>query len=395
MVKFSLKALQETLLHCRIPAWLFYDFLGLDPLALRILKLSFEQNRTRRWFYLVPDRGNAVKIVHRIEPDALADLPGETLCYSGKTELEEVLKKIISPFNQVAMQYSPNNAVPYVSRVDAGTVELVKSLGVKVVSSGDLIQLLEATWSEQQLRLHREAANFLYGCVFDSFDWVRDHLRKKETVSELSLQEFLIKKFRKNHFIANYPPIVAVNSHTGNPHYSPHKKSNMHIRKGSLLLLDLWCKKQDRNAPYADITWVGYIGKEIPEKIQSIFHIVREARDKAIDFIRGRTLAGHPIFGYEVDDKVRHFILAKGYGEYFLHRTGHSIGSEVYWIGANLDNFETEDHRQLLPKTCFSVEPGIYLKDFGIRSEVNIYIDHRHLEINPPKTQDNIIFIPG
>jgi len=358
-----------------------------------VLQLTPKQNRTRRWFYFIPSQGSPVKLAHRIEPDALEELPGETILYSGRLELEEMLRKVVRSVEQVAMQYSPKNAVPYISKVDAGTVELIKSFGVQVVSSGDLIQEVEAKLNDKQLKSHREAAAFLFECVNEAFSFIRTSLKKKQSVSELVVQEFLVNRFKRNRYISNYPPIVAVDAHTGNPHYAPAKKTNFTIKPGSLVLLDLWCKKNEKESTYADITWVGYVGEEIPPKIQEVFDIVREARDKAIDFVRGRVLAGHPLFGYVIDDKARHVITTRGYGEHFTHRTGHSIGDEVHWIGANIDNFETEEHRRIIPKTCFSIEPGIYLKDFGIRSEVDVYVDERHVEVNPPELQDAIILI--
>jgi Xaa-Pro aminopeptidase len=334
-----------------------------------------------------------VKLVHRIEPDVLEEIPGEKLLYSGKVEMEEMLKKILSSVRTAAMQYSPKNAVPYISRVDAGTVELIRSLGVEVVSSGDLIQILEAVLTKKELESHRKAASFLYSCVEEGFKHIAASLKNRQRVTEFSVQEFILNRFKKGKFISDHPPIVAVGPHASNPHYSPQKTTDAPITENSLVLLDMWCKSSEKGAVYSDITWTGYMGKKIPEKIQEVFSIVRDARNKAIDFIRGRVLANHPVMGYEVDEKVRHFIASKGYGEYFLHRTGHSIGREVHWIGANLDNFETVEQRIILPRTCFSVEPGIYLKDFGIRSELDVYVDERHLEVNPEKLQEELIQI--
>lgn len=390
----KLELIRENLKRLAIHAWLFYDFRGIDPLALQILNLSPKKFRTRRWFYLVPGEGDPVKLVHRIEADALDDLPGEKILYSSQTELEEMLKMLLRPVSRVAMQYSPRNAVPYVSKVDAGTVELVKSCGVEVVSSGDLIQALEATWTKKQLDSHRKAAAFLHTCVEDAFAKIKTALKKREKVTELSIQEFILDKFKKERFVSNHPPIVAVNAHAGTPHYAPEKTTDAEIKAGCLVLLDLWCKKNEKDAAYADITWTGYVGEKVPEKIQNVFEVVRDARNKAIDFIRGRILADHPLMGYEVDEKTRHYIVSKGYGEQFTHRTGHSIGQEVHWIGANIDNFETIEQRRIIPKTCFSIEPGIYFKDFGIRSEVDVYVDERHVEVNPPELQESLILVP-
>jgi Xaa-Pro aminopeptidase len=389
----KLEEIKNSLKQTGIQSWLFYDFQGLDPLAVHILGLSPKQMRTRRWFYFVPKEGDPVKLAHRIEPEALEDLPGEKLLYSGKIEMEEILKEILSSVKEVAMQYSPKNAVPYISRVDAGTLELIRSFGVNVVSSGDLIQILEAVLSKKELESHRKAASFLFSCVQEGFHYIASALKKKESVTELSVQEFILNRMKKGKFVSDHPPIVAVNAHTANPHYSPDKKTDTVITENSLVLLDMWCKSSEKESVYADITWTGYIGEAVPKKILDIFTIVRDARNKGIDFIRGRILADHPVIGYEVDEKVRHYIDSKGYGGFFIHRTGHSIGREVHWIGANLDNFETVEQRTILPGTCFSVEPGIYLKEFGIRSELDVYVDHRHLEVNPQKLQDEMILV--
>lgn len=389
----KLEGIQDALKRHGIPAWLFYDFRGQDPLALHVLALSPKGHRTRRWFYFVPAQGAPVKLVHRIEPEALDELPGEKILYSGRTELEEMLGKVVRSVDQVAMQYSRQGAVPYVSRVDAGTVELVRSFGVDVVSSGDLIQILEAAWSGKQLRSHQQAAAFLLRIVREAFHRIGASLKKKESITELSIQEFLLDCFKKERYLSNHPPIVAANAHSANPHYSPTKKTNAPIGPGSLVLLDVWCKKNEKDAAYADITWVAHVGNQVPPKIAEIFDLVREARDKAIDFVRGRILAGHPLFGYEVDDKARHIIASKGYGEYFTHRTGHSIGHEVHWVGANIDNFETAEHRRILHRTCFSIEPGIYLKEFGVRSEVDVYVEEHHVEVNPTEIQEEVVLI--
>jgi Xaa-Pro dipeptidase len=389
----NLSFIQENLKRFGIPAWLFYDFRGLDPIALQILELSDKKFRTRRWFYFVPREGDPVKLVHRIEADALDELPGEKILYSSHTELTEMLGKILSGVDRVAMQYSPTSAVPYISRVDAGTVELVRNCGVEVVSSGDLIQALKATLTPKALESHREAASFLYACIQEAFQQIGKKLKKGGTISELSIQKFLLDRFKKNKFVSNHPPIVAVNAHTANPHYAPTKESSFSIKAGDLVLIDAWCKKDEKDAVYADITWTAYIGDRVPQKIQDVFEVVRDARNKALDFLRGRILAGHPVIGYEVDEKTRHYIESKGYAAFFTHRTGHSIGEEVHWIGANMDNFETVEQRRILPRTCFSIEPGIYLKEFGIRSEVDVYVEERHLEVNPPQLQEELVLI--
>lgn len=384
--------IQEVLLSSNIQAWLFYDFQGLDPIGRRILKLPRNSHETRRWFYLVPAKGIPVKLTHKIEPNTLDHLPGDKVLYAGWRELESGLSHILTEIKQVAMQYSPLNAIPYVSKVDAGTIELVRKTGTNIVSSCDLIQYFEAVWTKEQFQSHIKAANLLRKIVDITFAEIGKRTRMSHCSNEFEIQQFMMELFKKEKLITNYPPIVAVNANSGNPHYTPNVNQSSPIKEGDFVLLDLWAKcKEPADAVYADITWTGFIGKEVPKQYIDIFEIVTGARDAAIAFIKDKASSGNVLFGWEIDDVTRNFITRHGYSHYFTHRTGHSIGEEVHWNGANIDNFETRDERQILPNTCFSIEPGIYLPEFGIRSEVNVYVDKGSIIITGEPIQHHIV----
>jgi Xaa-Pro aminopeptidase len=276
------------------------------------------------------------------------------------------------------MQYSPMNAVPYVSRVDAGTMELVRSFGVEVVSSGDLIQLFEARWTDRQLESHQYAASALRRIVDEAFGHVAEILSKGLSLTEYGLQQFILSRIREAGMVTSSPPIAAVNAHSADPHYAPPAAGSATITRDDLVLIDLWAKQPAAGSVYADITWTAYAGSTVPEKHRTVFSIVRQGRDAALNFVRTQMLAGQRPFGYEVDSACRLVIQAAGYGAQFVHRTGHSIGEEVHGNGANIDGLETQDTRRLMPHTCFSIEPGIYLPgEFGIRSELDVFLTER------------------
>lgn len=361
-----------------LDGWLFYDFRGSDPLAYRVLRLDPSQHVTRRWYYWIPAQAIPAKLVHRIEPHTLERLPGTTTLYVGWDEQRGYLGRILHGVKRLAMQYSPMNAVPYISRVDAGTVELVRSFGIEVVSSADLVQRFEAVWDDAQLASHREAADKLRRIVDEAFRFVATSLPARTTLNEYGLQQFILSRFGEHGLITGSPPIVAVNAHSADPHYSPGPRGSWAIGPGDLVLIDLWAKRPEPRSVYADITWTGYVGPAVPSRQREIFEIVREARDAALAFVRTRVAAGDFPCGWEVDEVCRQVIRKAGYGERFLHRTGHSIGEEVHGNGANMDNLETRDGRRLIPRTCFSIEPGIYLTGkFGIRSELDVYLSDR------------------
>ena len=372
--------IQRDLRTAKLDGWLFYDFRGRDPIAQRILDLP-EGMRTRRWFYFVPAKGTPKKLVHKIEAHSLAALPGETLYYAGQDELRKNIGKMLGRAKNVAMQYSPKNAIPYVAMVDAGTIELVRGSGVKVVSSADLVQKYEACWSDEQLESHQSAGTAIDRIVREAFQHVAKNVREKKTITEYDLKVWILKEFENAGIWAEEGPDIAVNSNASDPHYGPTAESAAPIREGDLLLLDVWGKKKTPGSVYYDITWVGYLGAKVPEKYAKVFGIVREARDKAVDLILKNIAAGKPLQGWQVDKAARGVIEKAGYGKYFFHRTGHSIGEKVHGNGANMDGLETHDVRHLIPRTCNSIEPGIYLPEFGIRSEVNVYIDEHQARV--------------
>ena len=376
----DIPGIQSDLRAAKLDGWLFYDFRGRDPIAQRILDLP-EGMRTRRWFYFVPAKGTPKKLVHKIEAQSLAALPGDTLYYAGQDELRKNVGKILGRAKDVAMQYSPKSAIPYVAMVDAGTIELVRGSGVKVVSSADLVQKYEACWSDEQLESHQSAGAAIDRVVREAFQHAAKNVREKKTITEYDLKVWILKEFENAGIWAEEGPDIAVNANASDPHYGPTAESAAPIREGDLLLLDVWGKKKTPGSVYYDITWVGYLGAKVPEKYAKVFGIVREARDKAVDLILKNIAAGKPLQGWQVDKAARRVIEKAGYGKYFFHRTGHSIGEKVHGNGANMDGLETHDVRHLIPRTCNSIEPGIYLPEFGIRSEVNVYIDEREARV--------------
>ncbi len=376
----DINGIQNDLRAAKLDGWLFYDFRGRDPIAQGILQLP-PGMRTRRWYYFVPAKGTPRKLVHKIETESLAALPGETLFYAGQEELRKNLKKLLGRGKKIAMQYSPKNEIPYVAMVDAGTVELVRSMGAKVVSSADLVQKYEACWSEAQLESHLAAGAVIDRVVREAFQLAAKNVREKKNFTEYDLKLWILKEFDAAGIVVDQGPDIAVGPHASDPHYGPTPESASPIREGDLLLLDVWGKTNAAGSVYYDITWVGYLGAKVPEKMAKVFGVVREARDKAVDLIRTSVAAGKALQGWQVDNAARKVIEKAGYGKYFFHRTGHNIGQSVHGNGVNMDGLETHDVRHLIPKTCNSIEPGIYLPEFGIRSEVNVYVGEQEARI--------------
>ena len=376
----DISGIQSDLRAAKLDGWLFYDFRGRDPIAQHILSLP-DGMRTRRWFYFVPSKGTPKKLVHKIESQSLAALPGDTLYYAGQDELRKSVGKILGRAKNVAMQYSPKNAIPYVAMVDAGTIELVRGAGAKVVSSADLVQKYEASWSPKQLESHMSAGVAIDRIVREAFHKAAKSVREKQTITEYDLKVWILKEFEAAGLWTEEGPDIAVNAHASDPHYGPTAESAAPISEGDLLLLDVWGKKKEPGSVYYDVTWMGYLGAKVQEKHAKVFDVVREARDKAVDLIRKHVSAGKPLQGWQVDKVARTVVEKAGYGKYFFHRTGHSIGEKVHGNGANMDGLETHDVRHLIPHTCNSIEPGIYLPEFGIRSEVNVYIDAREARV--------------
>jgi Xaa-Pro dipeptidase len=376
----DIAAIQEALRAQKLGGWLFYDFHRRDPIATRVLGLGGGMF-TRRWFYLIPARGAPRKLVHKIESRALDSLPGAKLEYASLEELDRNLRRLLRGAGRVAMQYSPRNAIPYVSMVDAGTIEMVRGAGAKVVSSADLVQRFEATWSAEQLRSHQAAGRVVDRVLQEAFARAASVVRSGGAISEYELQQWILEQFRAGGVTTEEPPIVAVGPHSGDPHYEPTAAASAPIRAGDLLLLDMWAKTEAADSVYYDITWVGFLGAQVPEKYAKVFAIVRDARDAAVAFVQQAVKAQRQIQGWQVDRAARAVIRNARYAKQFVHRTGHSIGQTVHGNGANMDSLETRDIRLVLPHTCFSIEPGIYLPEFGIRSEVNVFVDEREARV--------------
>lgn len=386
---FDLAAVQSAVRAEGLDGWLLYDFRGLNVLARRVLQLSPQQLLSRRWFYWVPAQGEPRKLVHRIEPFALDALPGAKSIYLRWQELEAGVGALVSGARRIAMEYSPRNGNPYVSRVDAGTVELVCSFGPEIVSSGDLIQRFEACWDDDQWAMHLEAAKHTNTAFDTAFRFVADHVRAGRPVRETDVVRAILEHFRAHGVVADHAPICAVNAHSGDPHYEPTPEKDAPIKEGDFVLVDLWAKCDRPRAVYSDLTRVAFVGREVPAKHREIFAIVAAARDAAIARVRDAFARGESLQGWQVDEACRAVIEKAGYGEFFVHRTGHSIGQEVHGNGANMDGLETREERRVLPRTCFSVEPGIYLPEFGVRSEVDVYIDAKggvHVTGGTPQT---------
>jgi Xaa-Pro aminopeptidase len=377
----NLEEIQQALRDQRLDGWLFFDHHRRDALAYRVLGFTPGREVTRRWYYLIPAEGEPRALVHRIEQFVLDTLPGAKTIYAGWSEQVEGLAKLLAGYRRVAMQYSPNCAIPYVSMVDAGTVELVRSRGVEVTSSADLIQYFEARWDEEKLECHLEAGRRIDEIRRRAFQMVGEKIRADEMIDEWSVKQFILDCFAASDLVTDHGPIVAVNANSANPHYEPVERGSQRIQKGDVLLIDLWAKLNRPNSVYYDITWTGFCGQQPPTEVERIFQIVRKARDCAIERVQKAVEAGKTLRGFEVDDAARKYVGRHGYGEHFVHRTGHSIGEEVHGAGANMDNLETHDERKIIPWTCFSVEPGIYLPDFGIRSEVNVFVDEQRARV--------------
>ena len=387
----NVSAIQAALRERNIAAWLFYDHHHRDPIAYRVLGLPTSLMVTRRWFYLIPAKGEPLKLVHKIEAGHLDSLPGSKRTYSGWQELFEQLKGMLADYRNIAMQYSPNNLVFTVSLVDAGTIELVRGMGKNVVSAADLIAQFEATWTDEQIQTHFAARDAVDNITTAAFAEIGRRVRNGGT-TEYAMQQWFLEAFRRENLVTDDPPVVAVNANSGNPHYEPHAEGSAPIREGDFVLLDVWAKKNTPGAVYYDITWTGYIGKAPSDRQREIFQIVRDARDAGVKTVLEATGKGQRIAGWQVDRATRDHIQKAGYGDYFIHRTGHSIGTDVHSNGANMDDLEIHDERQILPNSCFSIEPGIYLPEFGVRSEVNVLVRPGRAEVTG-KIQHEIVII--
>jgi Xaa-Pro aminopeptidase len=371
----DLARIQASLREQKLDGWLFVDFRNRDFLAYKVLGLNFEKMNTRRWFYFIPAKGTPKKIVSAVEKHKLDSLPGATTVYLSWEQLHATLKKTLGPKKSIAMQYSPKNNVPYVALVDAGTIELIKGFGHKVVSSADLVLKFVSVISEEGYNTHKQAAALMDRIRAEAFDRIGDAIRSGTTVGEYEIQQFIMKRFAEENLVTYDPPMVGTNEHPADPHFDTTKDIGRPIQQGDTVLIDMWAKLNIPGAIYYDITWVGFAGANPPAKYVKIFKAVRDARDAAIAFVQDRFAKGKPCHGWEVDDVCRNVVKKAGFGKYFVHRTGHSITEETHGNGVNIDNLETKDERRLIPGCCFSIEPGIYLEgEMAVRTEINMFI---------------------
>lgn len=388
----NLAEMQKAIQAEGLDGWLFFDHHHRDPLAYGILGLSDSLHVTRRWYYFVPAAGEPRKLVHRIEAGHLDSLPGAKHLYSRWQEHRAGIAALLGGSRRIAMQYSPECAIFYVSLVDAGTLELVRNYGVEVSSSVDLVQHFNARWTEAQFEMHLEAGRRVDRARREAFERIAAKHRLGERIGEYEIQQFIGQRFKEEGLVYDSDAIVAVNENASNPHYSPAAAENREIRKGDSVLIDMWAKLDQPGATYYDITWMGFCGTEPPSDRQNVFDILRAARDKGVQRVQSAVSAGEELRGFQVDDAVRSHIVDAGFGDYFIHRTGHSIGVDVHGAGANMDNFELHDVRRVIPNTCFSIEPGIYLPQFGTRTEVNVYVQAASAGVTG-EVQDRIVLV--
>lgn len=372
----NIQEIQKALKEAGLDGWLFYDFHNRDAIAARILKMDTSRFASRRWFYFIPSEGVPQKLVHAIEPWRCDHLPGDKHIYLPWQQQHQLLKNMLGNAKTVAMQYSPNNAIPYVSIVDGGTVELIRSFGVEVVSSANLVSKFESHLSMEDWQSHVEAGNVMQMVKDETFKEITRRIKNGENPKEYEIQEFMHNLLRENEMHWDDGPIVAINEHAADPHFEPTPDNSHPMKKGDLVLLDLWAKKKKPGSIYYDITWMGYIGEQVPDELEQIFQVIVKARNTGHNIVKDAFENNKPIHGWEIDDAVRNVVENAGYGKYFIHRTGHNIGEEVHGNGAHIDNLETKDERVIIPGTCFSIEPGIYMPEekIGFRTEIDVFV---------------------
>jgi Xaa-Pro aminopeptidase len=387
----SIPAVQRALKEEGLDAWLLYDFHGSNPIARRLAGLDAGKMASRRWYYLIPASGTPKKLVHAIESHNLDHLPGDKTVYSQRERLSAGLGELLNGYHRVAMEYSPGNAIPYISRVDAGTVESVRQLGVEVASSGDLVQRFEAVWSDEALQTHRAASDRLYRVKDKAFELIRDARRNGRELTEFDVQQAMLGWFEEEGLVTDAAPVVAAQEDAADPHYQPTRERHRRIGDREVVLLDLWGKLPDAGAVFADITWVGFTGLEVPDRYARAFAAARDARDAAVALVKEAAAAHRELRGFEVDRACRAVIEHAGYGKAFIHRTGHSLGTDVHGNGVHMDDYETHDERRLIPGTGFTIEPGIYESDFGVRTEVNMFVGEQEATVTGPLQREFVL----
>ncbi|HKY21566.1 MAG TPA: M24 family metallopeptidase [Vicinamibacterales bacterium] len=382
---FDVAAVQEALRAARLDGWLLYDFHGSNPIAARLLETDGAKMKTRRWFYLVPATGEPIGLVHAIERRTLDAVPGHKAIYAGREQLDAGLTKLLTGMKRVAMEYSRDCAIPYISRIDAGTMDLVRSRGIEVESSGDLVQRFEAVWDDHALATHHAAAQALYRVKDRAFDAITQNVRAGRPTTEFAVQQQMAAWFEEEGLISDSSPVVAAQENAGDPHYLPTAKRTRSIGANELVLLDLWAKeKDDPRAVYADITWVGFTGSAVPDEMARAFGAICEARDAASALVQESARGQRDLRGWQVDRAARIVLTQAGFGERILHRTGHNLGREVHGNGVHMDDYETHDDRRLLPGTGFTIEPGLYFDSFGVRTEINMFFGQHEATVTGP-----------
>jgi Xaa-Pro dipeptidase len=378
-------AVQRALREEQLDGWLLYDFQGSNPIASRLVGLADSgKMATRRWYYLIPATGEPRGLVHAIERHNLDDLPGEKRVYAGREQLASGLQALLKGIGRVAMEYSPGNAIPYVSRVDAGTIESVRQCGATVVSSGDLAQRFEAIWTDGALATHLAAAERLYRIKDRAFELIRQRMATGGTLTEIEVQDAMVTWFREEELVADTPPNVSAQENAGNPHYQATRAVHRAIRPNEGVLIDLWGKLATPGAVFADITWIAFTGTSIPAEFSAAFRAARDGRDAAVDLVQSAVRDGRELRGFEVDRACRAVVERAGFGAEFIHRTGHSLGEHVHGNGVHMDDYETHDDRRLLPGTGFTIEPGVYTSRYGVRTEINMFVGEREARVTGP-----------
>jgi len=382
----DIAAVQHALTAEGLDGWLLYDFHGSNPVASRLAGLSAGEGHmtTRRWYYLIPAAGEPRGLVHAIERHNLDALPGDKAVYAERSQLEAGLTHLLRGMKRLAMEYSPACAIPYLSRVDAGTAEAIRARGVEIVSSGDLVQQFEARWSAAQFASHQSASGSLYRIKDRALEAIARALRDGTTVTEYDIQQQMSGWFRDEGLVSDSDPVVGAGENGGNPHYLPTATHARAIRQGDTIVLDLWGKRTEPQAVFADITWVGFAGPRVPERVSAAFAAIVDARDAAIALVKDAAATGRDLRGWEVDRAARTVLERAGFGPHILHRTGHSLGEEVHGTGVHMDDFETHDDRRILPGTGFTIEPGLYFADFGVRTEINMFRGEKDAAVTGP-----------
>jgi Xaa-Pro aminopeptidase len=388
----SIPAVQRALAEEGLDGWLLYDFHGSNPIARRLTGVdAAAKMTTRRWYYVIPATGEPRKLVHAIEAHNLDHLPGSKTVYSRREKLASGLHDVLGGMKRVAMEYSPGNAIPYISRVDAGTVETIRQLGVDIASSGDLVQRFEAVWSDEAFQTHRTASERLYRIKDRAYELVRNARRDGRAITEVDVQLAMIGWFADEGLVSDSAPVVAVQENAGNPHYMPAPGKSRAIGDNEIVLLDLWGKLPQAGAVFADITWVGFTARQVPDRYARAFEAARDGRDAAVALVKQAVADGRELRGFEVDRACRAVIEKAGYGTDFIHRTGHSLGTEVHGNGVHMDDYETHDERRLIPGTGFTIEPGVYTREFGIRTEINMFIGEHEATVTGPLQKEFVL----